>query len=127
MDTDPNTIMYRVNGFDSIEVKVNPETMEIQSGKSKLEEPIRQKNLNVKELISDGVLYLHGSEINIFCSKEVDEKINTNPWQVDNIWAFSCLKCPECEFYSKEEDYFQSHAMANHPGSAVLFGKYKVI
>ena len=127
MDTNRKAAVYRVNGCDSIEVKVNPKTMEIQLGKSKLEEPIRQKDLNVKELISDGVLYPHESEFNIFCSKEVDEKINTNPWQVDNIWAFSCLKCPECEFYSKEEDYFQSHAMANHPGSAVLFGKYKVV
>ena len=39
--------------------------MEIQSGKSKLEEHIRQKDLNVKELISDGVLYPHESEFNI--------------------------------------------------------------
>ena len=127
MNTNSKTTVYGVNGFDRIEVKVNQKTMEIQSGKSKLEEHIRQKDLNVKELISDGVLYHHESEFNILGSKEVDENINTNPWQVDNIWDFSCLKCPECEFYSKEEDYFQSHAMANHPGSAVLFGKYKVI
>ena len=59
MNTYSKMPVHRVNGFDSIEVKVNPETMEIQSGKSKLEEPIRQKNLNVKELISDGVLYQH--------------------------------------------------------------------
>ena len=43
--------------------------MEIQSGKSKLEEHIRQKDLNVKELISGGVLYPHESEFNIFSSK----------------------------------------------------------
>ena len=98
MDKNPKTTVYRVKGCDSsIEVKVNPKTMEIQS------------------------------EFNNSFSKEINEKMNTNPWQVDSIWAFSCLKCPECEFYSKEEDYFRSHAMANHPGSAVLFGKYKVI
>ena len=57
MDTDPNTIVYRVNGFDSIEVKVNPKTMEIESGKSELEEHIGQKDLDISELISDGVLY----------------------------------------------------------------------
>ena len=94
MDKNSKTAAYRVNGFDSIEVKVNPKTVEIQGGKSKLEEHIRQKDLNVKELISDSVLYPHESEFNIFCSKQVDEKINTNPWQVENIWAFSCLKCP---------------------------------
>ena len=55
MDADSKTTVYRVNGFDSIKVKVNPKTMEIQSGKSKLEEHIRQKDFNVKELISGGV------------------------------------------------------------------------
>ena len=69
MDADSKTTVYRVNGFDSIEVKVNPKTMEIQSGKSKLEEHIRQKDLNVKELISGGVLYPHESEFNILTSK----------------------------------------------------------
>ena len=59
MDTDPNTIVYRVNGFDTIEVKVNPKTMEIESGKLELEEHIGQKDLDVQELISDGVLYQH--------------------------------------------------------------------
>ena len=69
MDADSKTTVYRVNGFDSIEVKVNPKTMEIQSGKSKLEEHIRQKDLNVKELISGGVLYPHESEFNILTFK----------------------------------------------------------
>ena len=59
MDINPQSIVYRVNGFDSIEIKVNPKTMEIQSGKSNLEEHIGQKNLDVSELISDGVLYQH--------------------------------------------------------------------
>ena len=49
-----------------------------------------------------------------------------NPWQVDSIQAFSCLKCPECEFYNKEEKYFQEHATENHPKSIVFFGKYEV-
>ena len=52
MDTNPNTIVYRVNGFDSIEVKVNPKTMEIESGKLILEDHIGQKDLDVQELIS---------------------------------------------------------------------------
>ena len=43
--------------------------MEIQSGKSKLEEHIRKTDLNVKESISDVVLYPHESEFNILSSK----------------------------------------------------------
>ena len=46
-----------------------------------------------------------------------------NPWEVDSILAFFCLKCPECEFDAKHEDTFRDHALENHPLSFVLFGK----
>ena len=46
-----------------------------------------------------------------------------NPWQVDSVQAFSFLKCPECIFDTQEEDFFQVHAIENHPLSYVLFGK----
>ena len=48
-----------------------------------------------------------------------------NPWKVDSIQAFSCLKCPECSFNTKEEDLFQDHALNNHPLSHLLFDKSK--
>ena len=44
-----------------------------------------------------------------------------NPWKVESIQDFSCLKCPECIFFTKEEKYFETHAVANHPLSAMLF------
>ena len=44
-----------------------------------------------------------------------------NPWQVESILAFYCLKCPECEFNSKEENNFIHHAKEYHPLSFVLF------
>ena len=49
----------------------------------------------------------------------------TNPWQVNSLQAFSCLKCPECAFSTKEETLFQDHAVENHVLSCVLFGKIK--
>ena len=49
-----------------------------------------------------------------------------NPWQVNSIQAFSCLKCPECVFDTKEENNFKNHALDNHPLSFVLFGKNEV-
>ena len=48
-----------------------------------------------------------------------------NPWKVASIQAFSCIKCPQCAFYTKEENYFERHAMSNHPLSFVLFGKFE--
>ena len=46
-----------------------------------------------------------------------------NPWHVESILAFYYLKCPECEFNSKEENNFVHHAKENHPLSNVLFGE----
>ena len=51
--------------------------------------------------------------------------MNPNPWHVDSIQEFSCLKCPECMFFTKEEFDFKDHAMENHPQSFELFGKYE--
>jgi hypothetical protein len=53
--------------------------------------------------------------------------MENNPWEVDSIQAFWHLKCPECTFFTAEENYFENHAVANHPLSAVLFEKTKTI
>ena len=47
-------------------------------------------------------------------------KMAYNPWQVHSIQDFSFLNCPECSFKSKEENFFQVHALQNH-GQAKSF------
>jgi hypothetical protein len=47
--------------------------------------------------------------------------MNTNPWLVDSIKAFSFFNCPECTFRSKEENLFAYHAAKNHPLSNAFF------
>ena len=49
-----------------------------------------------------------------------------NPWLVDSLQDFLFLKCPECTFDTKEEDYFQEHATEKHPLSIVFFANSKV-
>ena len=49
--------------------------------------------------------------------------MDSNPWQVDGIQAFSHFNCPECKFLTKEETLFQDHAEENHPLSYVLFSE----
>ena len=49
--------------------------------------------------------------------------METNPWHVESILAFYFLKCPECNFDTKEEKSFQNHAITNHPLSSVFFGE----
>ena len=44
-----------------------------------------------------------------------------NPWVVENIEAFSFYCCPECDFKSKDEDYFKRHAMESHNKSKIFF------
>ena len=48
-----------------------------------------------------------------------------NPWQVENVYSFSFLCCPECVYRSQEETSFQAHAVQNHPKSAALFNTFK--
>ena len=50
-------------------------------------------------------------------------EIENNPWNVESLQAFLCLKCPQCIFDTKEKDSFQNHAIENHPLSIVLFGR----
>ena len=47
--------------------------------------------------------------------------VSINPWNVESIETFWCLKCPECLYYTTEENDFQNHAIGNHPLSSVLF------
>ena len=53
--------------------------------------------------------------------KKLMNTLDENPWKVKSIKDFSCLKCPECVFFTKEQNYFEDHAIANHPLSAILF------
>ena len=48
--------------------------------------------------------------------------MDSNPWQVESIDEFYFLKCPECMFFSQEENDFRGHAIENHPLSNTLFG-----
>ena len=48
--------------------------------------------------------------------------MDSNPWQVESIDEFYFLKCPECMFFSQEENDFKGHAIENHPLSNTLFG-----
>ena len=50
-------------------------------------------------------------------------ELEINPWNVQSLQAFLCLKCPQCGFDTKEKYSFQNHAIENHPLSIVLFGK----
>ena len=44
-----------------------------------------------------------------------------NPWSVDSIEAFSFYCCPECIFRSKEQNFFEAHALQNHDQSKDFF------
>ena len=50
-----------------------------------------------------------------------------NPWQVESIQAFVYINCPECSFKTKEEGFFQDHAVASHPNCFALFGRSDIV
>ena len=51
------------------------------------------------------------------CNKQFFKATNDN-----NLWKnFMCLKCPECQFVTKNEKIFGDHAVKHHALSALLF------
>ncbi len=44
-----------------------------------------------------------------------------NPWAVQSLNDFNFLCCPECLYRSKDEHWFQAHALQNHPQSVSFF------
>ena len=50
-----------------------------------------------------------------------------NPWQVDSVQDFLYINCPECSFKTKEEGFFQDHAVASHPMCFPLFGRTDIV
>ena len=48
-----------------------------------------------------------------------------NPWVVENIEAFHFYCCPECDFQSKNGEYFKRHAIESHKKSKVFFIRSK--
>ena len=52
---------------------------------------------------------------------QISKMDNQNPWVVESIEAFSFYCCPECDFQSKDGDYFKRHAMESHKNSKVFF------
>ena len=49
----------------------------------------------------------------------------SNPWQVENLNAFSYFCCPECVYRSQEEANFEAHAIQHHPQSRIYFSQIK--
>ena len=48
---------------------------------------------------------------------------SSNPWLVPSVNDFWFLRCPECPFETKGEEFFEEHAVENHPASLALFVK----
>jgi hypothetical protein len=47
--------------------------------------------------------------------------MSINPWEVHCIKDFLFLNCPECSFKTKGKDFFQDHAVKNHPLSDAFY------
>ena len=54
-------------------------------------------------------------------AQQITKMANFHPWMVESIEAFSFYCCPECTFRSKEENFFEAHALQNHDSSRYFF------
>merc|ERR1719350_431811 len=91
--------IYRVNGFDNVEIEVDASTMEIQSGKLALEEhlgKIGQKlaDCTVDTLVDAGVLYKS--------FEKTIKKAKNKYYKNIMVTSFMCDICKEFETDSEE-------------------------
>ena len=96
----------------------------VKKSKQKLSKS--EKSARIKN-IEDQIAHLRrdfddSNESENDCDNDFDHSLMDNPWQVESMEEFACLKCPECIFTTKEESIFQDHAVENHPLSYVLYG-----
>ena len=47
--------------------------------------------------------------------KNKTSKAILNQYSFGSIWVFNYLRCPECEFKTKEDNSLENHAIKNHP------------
>ena len=59
----------------------------------------------------------------IYFSISEMESLNggANPWLVENLSDFSYLCCPECDYRTQVEGFFEHHAVNKHPSSIEFF------
>ena len=100
----------------------------VKNSKQKLIVSKSEKSVRIKN-IEDEIAHLRRdlddlkeSENDYDSDFDFDHSLMDNPWQVESMDVFACLKCPECVFTTKEENIFQDHAVENHPLSHVLYG-----
>ena len=146
-DTDKNNIIKKVvESIMSLPIYMHATLMSTQAIRRKLKRDIYGKNgiggwenlqsrkndqqwikdrrTDLNEIYDVENLYLLSKLKTTGDDPVVKKLMNTqdkNPWKVKSIQDFSCLKCPECVFFTKEQNYFEDHAIANHPLSAILF------
>ena len=146
-DTDKNNVITKVvESIMSLPIYMHATLMSTQAIRRKLKRDIYGKNgiggwenlqsrkndqqwikdrrTDLNEIYDVENLYLLSKLKTTGDDPVVKKLMNTqdkNPWKVKSIQDFSCLKCPECVFFTKEQNYFEDHAIANHPLSAILF------
>jgi uncharacterized Zn-finger protein len=64
--------------------------------------------------------------LKIFPFSFQDKMTQNNPWEVESIQDFYFLRCPECDFDTKEENSFEKPSTENYPLSSVFFDKNSV-
>ena len=126
VETQPMELEIEGQSF-MIQTSIEPEE-NINIVKSELD-PIKIKRRKIPNILrnqskiknSDSIAIKHNhqqvqSEINY-------NDLSENPWKVCNLQEFLRFHCPECDFLSKDENEFHSHAIKNHDHAKEIWGK----
>ena len=103
---------------DGVEGSTNVVKIAIRPKKAPLNDASSMKFLSKKNPLKD----TSGMKFEDISSKDHDY-LNSNPWEVDDIYAFNFFCCPECAYRSKAETDFQNHAVISHQKAKDFFDK----
>ena len=121
-----NTNLSLPNAFQKSEFSILPKKGKLSDKCDNFEHKSKKSKVtdNSEEIVEE-TLFVETFQHDSFDEKNCFESeiMNKNPWLVESIQDFYFLKCPECEYDTKEEYSFQDHAVENHPLSFVFFMK----
>ena len=84
--------------------------MKNETSKAILNQFMRERNLmNVIFVVK--YLMKNKTQKSYWISSQEEETLK----EFESIWVFYYLRCPECEFKTKEENDFENHAIKKHP------------
>ena len=122
IEKEPVNLMEKPNSSfvetKSIELEVEGESFMVQTSIEPSDFHYESENIDIVKSEQDPIEIKERK----ISDQDVDD-LSKNPWKVYNLQEFLRFLCPECNFLSKDENEFHSHAIKNHDQAKEIWDK----